>query len=350
MQNHRDLQSALHNVCVFNKDELVNTVQHGDPILIGVMNKSYELKAQSERLYRSGVEVVNSAAGQASVIQAQRDYATRKWFDEFQNRSRLRDKNIELEFDRQTTKAYVERGFKDECNIWKGELEKALSQANLEIERANQESAKLHDENDRLWGMYRGLREEFHVAHSQDTSGAGKRKTTVTPELSEYNQALVDNIDNHQFHVHSPTCPCLMCRDGRNKKEYLKSDGKSPFGKVYPVGHVSMVEMVQGRRIPMTPGTPGASGYIGPGGILCMKELGQFNSMFDLRDEVQLEVDLIYLSGRFKGASLNAIIESRSDPTDPPPQIRLPPFPTHTPKAATTMAQSSGVGRREHLP
>ena len=100
----------------------------------------------------------------------------------------------------------------------------------------------------------------------------------------------------------------------------------------------------------MTPGTPGASGYIGTGGILCMKELGQFNSMSDLRDEVQLEVDLIYLSGRFKGASLNAIIESRSDPTDPPPQIRLPPFPTHTPKAATTMAQSSGVGRREHLP
>jgi hypothetical protein len=75
-----------------------------------------------------------------------------------------------------------------------------------------------------------------------------------------------------------------MCRDGRNKEDYLKSDGKSSIGAVYPVGHVSMVAMVDGRRVPVTPETPGASGYVGQGCIMCMSDLGQFNSMFDLRD------------------------------------------------------------------
>ena len=172
LQIHQDLQSNLHNVCVFDKNELVDTVENGDPILTGVMNKAYELKIKSERLYRVNTEVVNVAAGQASVIQAQRDYALRKYFDEFQNCSRLEDKNTELEFDRQTVKAYAKRKFKDKCGAWKGKLEHALSQANLETAQAHQENVELHDENSRLHGMYRGMREHGTLTSNERSQQA----------------------------------------------------------------------------------------------------------------------------------------------------------------------------------
>ena len=181
-------------------------------------------------------------------------------------------------------------------------------------------------------------------------SEPGKRSnTTATPDLSQFQQAFMDNIDNQQFYEHPNKWGCLMCKDGRIKDDYLNSADKSKgLGTIYPVGQVHMVQLVEGRRIPAIPETFGA---ISQGCIICMggDQLGQFNSLAELRSEVRFEVDLIYLSGEYKGCSLNAVIEKRGDPIDPPPDIPLPPFPMHSAKRPTTMAPSTGGGR-EHLP
>ena len=108
------------------------------------MSRSGELQAKVERLVRASNQTINAAALMASIIQAQRDYATRKYFHEFKKSHRLADAKIKLRFEQQTAKAHSEREF----------MKNRLKQANRQTERMHQESKELKNENTRLFGMY----------------------------------------------------------------------------------------------------------------------------------------------------------------------------------------------------
>ena len=200
----RLLQSKLARVYSFDKNEFVSNVADGKSISAEVISKSGELQAMVERLVRAGNQTVNVAALMASIIQAQRDYATRKEFQSFEESQRLQEENTKLRFEQQTAKAHLDNKFVDDCGKWRLATENLLRQSNRQQTRMHQKSKVLEDENDRLWGMYQGLREQFNQLQAQSgksceptNSGSGKRsRTTDTQDLSDFQRAFINNIDN----------------------------------------------------------------------------------------------------------------------------------------------------------